>query len=1048
MQASVTDPVPPPPDADTRAQALDVRRSFLVRAPAGSGKTDLLIRRFLALLDTVEHPEEVIAITFTVKAAGEMRDRVLGALSEEPRRDRWQLLEFPGRLRIQTIDALCQSLMRQMPVLSGFGAPPAVAEDAHRHYVEAARATLELLESRGEAAEAVAHVLAHLDNNTGRWEGLLAAMLAHRDQWLRRTGALPPREELEAVLEAERDRRIARVALLYGHEVDDWDALPGLLLTNDDTWRKKLKGAYDVREDLRHALIELRGTPPARYSDAQWEALAAIAVLLPLAAAQLKLVFQARGEVDFTEVSEAALRALGDESAPTDLGLALDYRLRHLLVDEFQDTSITQYELIARLTAGWEPDDGRTLFAVGDPMQSIYRFREAEVGEFLKTWKTGRMGGVELERLALGANFRSQSGVIDWVNRVFGRILPADEDIGLGAVPYSASIAVHPALAGEAVRIRAWGKGATAEAGELVAQIHASRAEDPQGSIAVLVRDRGALRDVVPALREAGIRFRAIDIDPLGARAVVRDLWALTRALAHPADRIAWLAVLRAPWCGLRLAELSMLLEATPDSGDAASAAREPRTVWEALEDPVRLARLPAHARARVDGLRAVLAPFIHARLRSGLRDTVEAAWLALGGPACIEDDTGPEDAAIYLDALEAEEAAAQLPDPVRLEARLEKLWARPDVHAGEGDVQIMTIHKAKGLEFDTVIVPGLGRRPPNDDKRLFMWLERPASEGEGTERLLAPIEEAGERGDPIYRWLKEIESTRGANEAARLLYVAATRARRRLHLLGTLGSNGRPVAGSLFHRLWPAIEREAVIAEHDPGEADARISDVAKPPFIAPPLVRLASGWRTPLPPQGVQAPAKPIAAAAGAIEYSWVGETARHVGSVVHRWLQRIAEGGLDGWEAARVERLESAVRTQLSGLGVSQAELGNAAGDVLAALARTLADERGRWLLEARDHAASEVRLRVLEDGAARTCVIDRLFTDQEGRRWIVDFKTSRHEGAGLDAFLDREQERYRGQLETYARVLAAADRGRYRLGLYFPLLGGWREWQVAD
>jgi ATP-dependent exoDNAse (exonuclease V) beta subunit len=111
--------------------------------------------------------------------------------------------------------------------------------------------------------------------------------------------------------------------------------------------------------------------------------------LLPRAAGQLKLVFQARGQVDFTEVAQGALLALGGTEAPSDLALALDYRIRHLLVDEFQDTSITQYELIAKLTAGWEPGDGRTVFAVGDPMQSIYRFREAEVGLFLRARAAG-----------------------------------------------------------------------------------------------------------------------------------------------------------------------------------------------------------------------------------------------------------------------------------------------------------------------------------------------------------------------------------------------------------------------------------------------------------------------------------------------------------------------------------------------------------------------------------------------------------------------------------------------------------------------------------
>ena len=132
------------------------------------------------------------------------------------------------------------------------------------------------------------------------------------------------------------------------------------------------------------------------YSDDQWEVLGAILRLLPRAVVQLKFVFQSRGQVDFTEVSQASLRALATDEGPTDLALALDYRIRHLLIDEFQDTSISQYELVARLTAGWEPGDGRTLFAVGDPMQSIYRFREAEVGLFLRARAAG-IAGVELQ---------------------------------------------------------------------------------------------------------------------------------------------------------------------------------------------------------------------------------------------------------------------------------------------------------------------------------------------------------------------------------------------------------------------------------------------------------------------------------------------------------------------------------------------------------------------------------------------------------------------------------------------------------------------------
>jgi ATP-dependent exoDNAse (exonuclease V) beta subunit len=107
-------------------------------------------------------------------------------------------------------------------------------------------------------------------------------------------------------------------------------------------------------------------------------------------------------------------------------------------MDEFQDTSFNQYELLKRLTAGWQPEDGHTLFVVGDPMQSIYRFREAEVGLFLAAREHG-IGQVPLEFLRLAVNFRSQQGIVDWINQRFPDVLPADDNVTGGAVSYAPS---------------------------------------------------------------------------------------------------------------------------------------------------------------------------------------------------------------------------------------------------------------------------------------------------------------------------------------------------------------------------------------------------------------------------------------------------------------------------------------------------------------------------------------------------------------------------------------------------------------------------------
>ncbi len=164
------------------------------------------------------------------------------------------------------------------------------------------------------------------------------------------------------------------------------------------------------------ALQRLRELPaPDHDSDAVVRALAR---LLKLAAAELWLVFREAGEVDFGELAARAIAALGDEMDPTELGLRLDYRIRHLLVDEFQDTSPTQIELLQRLTAGWQPGDGRTLFAVGDPMQSIYRFRKADVGLFLNVATRG-IGALRLTPLRLSRNNRSCPEVVDWINACF-----------------------------------------------------------------------------------------------------------------------------------------------------------------------------------------------------------------------------------------------------------------------------------------------------------------------------------------------------------------------------------------------------------------------------------------------------------------------------------------------------------------------------------------------------------------------------------------------------------------------------------------------------
>ncbi len=1112
-------------DAAERARALDPQLSLIVQAPAGSGKTGLLIQRYLRLLATVSKPEEILAITFTRKAAAEMRRRVLEALQaaragEAPEspdkaltvglardvlaRDAelgWRILDNAARLRIQTIDSLSATLARQMPVLSGLGAPPAIIDDARELYREAAESTLALVDSPDPISRDVARVLDHLDGEWGVVRELLEVMLGKRDQWLQRVRDFHAdgnaRETLEGALRAERQRilgavqgalpadaheplvrlgrfagthlartnpgsPIARLASLSGIPTPDeagadaWCAFAELTLAREARFRAtvnrnhgfppgggpergemiELLGRLASVEGLCDALDAVRRMPPASDSEEQWSTLGAMVSLLPVADAQLRQVFARRGEIDFTGIAQHAVRALGPDDSPTDLLLALDVKIRHLLVDEFQDTSHAQWQLLDRLTAGWEPGDGRTVFLVGDPMQSIYRFREADVALFLRACELG-LPRVRLEAVRIRTNFRSRAGIVDWVNEHFPNILLGGKDPDEGAVEYSPSSPHHPADAKPAVVWHPFlgtdqSLAHDREAERVVDIVNEALAEDPEQSIAILVRARTHLDRIVVQLRKAKVRFRAVDIEPLEGRQVIQDLLAVTRALSHPSDRIAWLGLLRAPWCGMTLDDLHALAGGQPVREGTR------RTVWELMNDGERVAVLTADGRERLERVRAILTPFVAQRLRGTLRERVESAWLALGGPACAFTEGDLDDAETFFDQLDDLERAGELPDPAVLKEHLEKLYAAPDT-GEEARLQIMTIHRAKGLEFGTVIVPGLDRVPRGSDRRIFEWKAR----ANGS-LLMAPIRPAREEGEPAYDYLRALEKAASQHEMERLLYVAATRAERRLHLMGYARlevKKGVPEVRkapttTLLGKAWSAAEaafNDAIplfVGTPDPVPEKQRIRTELRRLDVA----RL----KVSVPEPACKPPPQPIEDARS-IEFSWAGETARHVGTIAHGWLQRIATEGLADWNESRVAGLRPRVLRELARLGIA-ADRDAAATRVIDALKGAITDERGRWVLASYPDARCEYRIRVPAPEGVRVLVIDRMFTDG-GRAWIVDYKTSSHEGGDLEAFLDSEKSRYATQMERYGVAFPA---GKGKLALYFPLVKGWREW----
>lgn len=1135
-------------DALNREQAIHPRRSFIVEAPAGAGKTELLTQRFLALLATVEDPEEIVALTFTNKAAAEMRHRIVSSLQmaasgqQPPEAHKkttfdlgvkvlkhdaerhWDLLMNGGRLQITTLDALCGKLARQMPLLSRMGSQPVVTTDADAFYADAALETLEGVEADGPEAEATARVLSYFDNDAGKFQTLLVAMLASRDQWLRhsRAGvelasaeqamkelvaleladvgaampmgwqqtlmpwarfagsqvalarssgeAVPP--ELEAiahleswteVLEPEADtlpmwRGLSQLLLNKSGGIrSQLPAVLGFGSTEGKLLAKPFKAFLDSLKltTADETLARIRKLPSPHYNEQEQQLIADLLTVLRAAEGHLWLGFKQAGEVDFTEIAQRALLALGKEDDPTELALKLDYQISHLLVDEFQDTSPTQVELLKRLTAGWTRESGRTLFLVGDPMQSIYKFRKADVGLFLKVRDKG-LGDLPLQPLALYRNNRSSADVVEWVNRVFPKVFSEENNYHRGAVKFAKAQATKPAHADSCVT---WHPVldeqadaddednplttvAEREAQVVLDIVLETQRTQPNATVAILVRARTHLEALVQLLRTSypALKYQAIEIEGLASRQVIQDLLSLTHALLHQGDRTHWLAVLRAPWCGLLLKDLHTL------------AAHDHRaSVWDLMNDDSRVALLTEDGQERLLRDRQVFRLAFENQGRQRLRRWIEGVWQALGGPYCLTGPSDLVDVHAFLDVVDKLDSAGSF-DLSRLAKEMDKLHAAPDPQATER-LQIMTIHKSKGLEFDTVIVPGMHKKGPRADKKLLMWDEVIGADDK--EKLVVasiPYGRHAASDEPNkFDFLHQYESERGKNETQRLLYVAVTRAKQNLHLVGCAkpdadadGGVKAPVKDSFLSLLWHdaaqhyAEAAQVVVTSNEDTERTGAMVEPLR--LYNHRLVRLGPQYQ----PWVVPAPtpvAKDVSgdlskeAASSSEQFATAdGDRASEsrfladVGTLVHRYLQLVAEDGLDKWSAQRVRDLRRPMVQWFVGQGYTAQEADVGAQEVTIHLVTTLESEKGRWVLGAHEEAACEKSYTTWRDGVMQTHVIDRMFK-ADGVRWIVDYKTTAHVPE-LEADLNKDM---KDQLNRYAGLFAEDE--KLSMAIYF-------------
>ncbi len=1120
-----------PDDQAVRDAVLDTQQSFIVQAPAGSGKTELLMRRFLALLAQVQRPEEILALTFSKKAAAEMRERVLKALQaaaekqpvikpqdEVPRRlanaalaqdakQNWQLLKNTSRLRIETMDAFSASLVQQLPILSKMGSETRI-NDKPDYAAVVGRAMQAFTQVEPEAMRTI---LTFWKNDPQNLQDTLVNLLQKRDQWRRFLAqALAQAADSESFCQAlASDRQALRAHLLADFPKDllknfmqifplpaadaaNWDAWVSHLLTDKNVWRTNLDKKYTESEkkvlkqtiaDLKSHGVDsakfgkLRHLPSASLAPELCALLYALLQLLHWADAELVAHFAARGESDFSEVAAAAVRALSDPldaEAPSDILLKLDQRLSHLLVDEFQDTSYSQYQLLEKLLSGWLPDDGRTLFLVGDPMQSIYGFREAEVSLFIKIFEEKTFASRNLIACSLSENFRSRAHLVQWYNAVFQRIFPTHSNLDSGSVAFSKAtvttrqdvaenkpvtwhfcekdqeMAVLMALLqqelAELKRESTASNGQTAstrnkEPGNKEPAGSESNAGNKKNekSIAVLFQKRSQIKHILAKWPTTAPTFHGLELQALAERPAVRDVQAFCAAWLEPTDMRSALAVCHSPLVGFTLADLQRLREAM----DAPFCFMAARAVG-----------LTPEKKQRFENLCQQYAEAQEKRQRQPVVAWLEAAWLAAGGLAALADEQARSEVLRFWQVLRTRFAqAVDLPLAAIAEA-LEGLYADTQ---SDSLVQFMTIHKAKGLEFERVILLGVNQPLKHkNDQELLHWQQWFLA----GKPLFLLTAQSPEHPDSLLKLLKEKEKDKKAQEHLRLLYVAVTRAKSRLHLLvaadTTEAGEKKFHENSFFHKLF--FDHSAFSKKNTKEEANVPTRlDAAnyenQQLWPSDPTANYASAlesrhlpfdWQPPVF-SGLHLAADKTVQEISAVPEELLEEAdsllPRQLGRVIHRFFWRIVQDGVAHWPITRLAAEGARMRWWLTQEGVLSTDLAAAQQQVRQALENTLNDPDGLWLLGHSGEA--EWALSFRESSQVRNFIIDRTFVD-EAKRFIVDYKTSKpKDNESLEDFFAREKQHYQEQLAQYAKILRHHDAAAGKilpitLALYFPLV----------
>lgn len=1085
-----------PHDGVVRALSIDPRRSMVLMAPAGSGKTTQLLFRALACLTVAQRPEEILAITFTNKAAGEIVERVMAALAMaatgvEPtlphelplyrlsrlvlERDKalgWNLQLNPSRLRIMTFDSFCASLAAKTPIMSGLGGGR-TTEDPRLIYRDAILETLGSVNDESipdDLRDALEAVLAFSKNRFELLVPMFGALLSKRDQWVGDVLNLDIASMSQAVTSLVATAAGEAQAAINGSGLSDavsilqrasgeldgfeWATNPvldasvegldflrafaGFMLTTEGKLRavvnvkngmpaghqitkamnNLLKSLKEDDTGLGATLLTVKSLPDSEYPERSAAMAMHLTTILRYLMANLMLAFDSTATVDFPEVAQRAIQSLGVGGEIGDALLEED-RICHLMVDEAQDTSPAQYTLLTKLIEGWEPGDNRSVFFCADPQQSIYLFRGATVETFTQMVDERAFGPKELEIHHLVVNFRSSPAVVEWNNDTYEQVFAGTQST------FVRSIAFRDIEGG--VHLEPISSGAMGEAARVVEIIKSEFAKDPEQSIAILVRARSHLKEILPALKEAGISASGTDIDPIAESQPVSEVIALIRALWHSADRTAWISVLRSAFVGLSWADCL----AVSQGHNVIPIALGMESVRESLSD---------EGKVRAKRLLDVLESIKTASRGDELVWAARSAWVSLGGVSTV-DVTEMGDVNTVFSLLLKFTATGDLVDPQAFFNAVDKLYASPKA----GQVQVMTIHRSKGLEFDVVILPALQKGSAPDDVPLFYWRRV------NGHFVLAPNLGGQDEDAPesrLFKFVGKMVKTDIRSEISRLGYVGTTRPKRHLYLLACINACGedkevKAPQGSLLNCLWAAT-----------GDVfgNAPVSDTVTREIISgvPSKARLEATFTVELPTDCfIPAATNDSLPTENELEDELRESEgndfrAKTIGIVYHRVVELISKEGGESWTVDRLDTKTQAIASMLRREGFPIREIPEAVRHIHGLVATTLNSERGRWLLKKREEGGQEVKVSGYRGGRWIHRILDRPFVD-DGFYWITDWKSaSCPEGLSVEAFLDRQVKKYSAKMNEYKQaVIDAGITLPIRLGLYLPAVDGFAE-----